>query len=85
MLAWYLKKTYWYLLLRARMSKDNLIPNDDYANTDQIPGFVKLILNTIFMSLAASITAQNLLYPLIYLHFYLAPHGLGSETYGTGL
>ena len=23
------------------MSKDNLIPNDDYANTDQIPDFVK--------------------------------------------
>ena len=23
------------------MSKDNLIPNDDYANTDQIPVFVK--------------------------------------------
>jgi len=38
-----------------------------------------------FMSLAALITAQNLLHPLTFLHFYLAQHGLGLETYGTGL
>ena len=67
------------------MSKDNLISNDDYANTDQIPGFVKTNSEYYIHEFGRINNSSKFVVSFNLFAFLFGSACFGVEIYGTGL